>query len=97
MLESPNAVKTPAIQFFVETLDRILQNVLCTQEVTQNVAMEMIEQIATRNDVKVCQLLRNLPVQKDRRRNWSQFIFEQEILMRVPTIFDMYKSGYGQI
>ena len=34
MLESPNAAQTPAVQFFMETLDRILQNVLCTQEVT---------------------------------------------------------------
>lgn len=77
--------------------------------------MEVVEQIAARNDVRVCQLLRSLPVQKDqrdRRRNWSQFIFEQEILQRVPkfasqerenllssasSIFEMYKSGYGQI
>ena len=42
-------------------------------------------------------LLRNLPHQKDRKRNWSQFIFEQEIMMRFNTIFEMYKSGYCQI
>lgn len=34
MLKTPNAAQVPAIQFFIETLDRILQNVLCTQEVT---------------------------------------------------------------
>ena len=45
----------------------------------------------------MCHLLRNLPHQKDKRRNWSQFIFEQEILLKIPAIFEMYKGGYGQI
>ena len=30
MLKTPNAEQVPAIKFFIETLDRILQNVLCT-------------------------------------------------------------------
>ena len=77
MIASESASKTESVQFFIKTLDRILQNILCTQEVTQKVAMEVIEKIAIRNDCTVCDLLRNLPMLRDtNKRKWSTYIFE---------------------
>ena len=60
--------------------------------------------MAKRNEeVKVCDLLRNLPKLnlakqgKPIHMNWSQYLFEHEIWPKAKEIFDMYKGGYGQI
>ena len=102
-MQTENQVVNDEIRFFKETLDKILLNILSVHESTQKVAIHFFCEVARRNDLKVCDLLRNLPKQKYMRQNrpfdmkWSQYLFEQEIQQKVREIFDMYKGGYGNI
>ena len=53
-------------------MDKLLQNVISSNETTQKVAINVVEQIAMRNDVKVSHLLRNLPKMKKNDNNPTQ-------------------------